>query len=116
MSRYMTRYMHRLDQMTAQLREGCEELLEWSAKIQTQFHEEPPVPQEEIAASYGEWLVNSQVQTAVDDLSALVSEIKGDPEITDMSELQMDIISANEWALKLCMAMLGNSKLLAGYL
>jgi hypothetical protein len=102
-----------LDQLTGRLRDSIADLSDWTNKLQEGIAR--LTSRAELESSYSEHLMHSPAQLAIDELSDVVAEIKADPDIESMDDLAVDIISANEWALKLCQVMLTNSKLLAGY-
>lgn len=107
----IVKYIHKIDQLTGMFRDGISELLGWQTQLE-QAVDADISDKQVLHATYTEYLAHSVVHDSINELQSLVDALTADNDVTDLTDLQDDILRANELALSACSLMLGNSRLL----
>jgi len=104
------RYMHQLSQLAVELREAAEELEEFLTKLRTERDAGATVP--ELTARYGEFIRSCAAKDCIAYLDEIVKTMKDDDELEEDHALEPDLINTNQYALRVCHALLDISKVL----
>jgi hypothetical protein len=102
--------MHQLSQLAVELREAAVELEEFLEKLRSERDDGVSVP--ELSAKYGEFIRSCAAKDCIERLDRIVKQMKDDEELGEDHELEPDLINTNQYALRVCHALLDISKVL----
>lgn len=106
-------YMHKLDQLTVELRDAAdsmEAMLEEMRDQRDNEHLELP----ELNSIFMKFIEYHGTKEVVDRLVELVEQMKNDDALKPEPELQQDLVNCNKHAVRLCQAQYEIAKIITG--